>query len=766
MLCTHGMEAFLSNALAGILRAGIAPSQIVICSPPNAADTIRDLASARAPGISVEVDSSLTSLTGAQYARFGTPAFNAICWAKIDWVQRLLDRHEHVVYADLDIGWLRNPLPYLVKVAEHYPLAFQTEGRPSFPPALCCGFVSLRRSDRTSTFLKSLLARRNANKQIDDQTACNSVLIDDPSWLKDIYLLPETLFVNGLGYRIMQKERMPLVAMEDELQPFLFHANWTVGLANKRKLLAMLPGALADEVGADAATTLSARHDDCPLVSVLYPIFDVRGDVTAHVRNWVVQQQGITAEQFQIVVAAGTETPLDETALREVLRPSDRIVRVPRARQDTELWNAAAGAAAAPWLLFVEAHGWPGSDALATLMSWINANPDKRACNFRIGNPDSYRMARLMKRWFAQTQGDWARPTTWQRLHRTAFALRRDVFERLGPIAPFGQFGPALLSARLHQRNVDISALPASGVLHEDSTKMLCHIEDTTDYARGELEARISVHDQEFFDSYFGPSPFHGVQPILTAAFAFSLLRSLVTASIRRPGSAAPLSRQAARLIPSLLPLRLRRAWLVARIKFDAFRIMRTAISNKTAWALFTTSHQAIVRAEKMRWMIENPLPPITASLTISAAELTRHSIIGLHTLERVNSTAIRWSHPTLQLRLAAGRKVTVTITTRNLRPGLAARHLEAVAIGGKTVAIDVTPSADVVLQAELPSTASGITDLILIAQELVEAGLSDTPGRRLGLPIFEIEIAFDCAEQPRKLELGAAAAGGSLHIT
>ncbi|MFX8418059.1 hypothetical protein ABTL59_19290, partial [Acinetobacter baumannii] len=60
--------------------------------------------------------------------------------------------------------------------------------------------------------------------------------------------------------------------------------------------------------------------------------------------------------------------------------------------------------------------------------------------------------------------------------------------------------------------------------------------------------------------------------------------------------------------------------------------------------------------------------------------------------------------------------------------------------VGGKTVAIDVAASADIVLQAELPATASGIADLVLIAQELVEPG---SPGRRLGLPMFAIEMTY-----------------------
>jgi hypothetical protein len=63
--------------------------------------------------------------------------------------------------------------------------------------------------------------------------------------------------------------------------------------------------------------------------------------------------------------------------------------------------------------------------------------------------------------------------------------------------------------------------------------------------------------------------------------------------------------------------------------------------------------------------------------------------------------------------------------------------------IGGKDVAIDITPSGEVVLQAETPSNSSGIADMVLIAPELVEPDTADQPGRRLGLPLVEVRIEF-----------------------
>lgn len=744
MLCTRGMEAFLSNALSGMLRAGIAPAQILVACPLNAEDGVRRAVSAHSPEIAVLPDASLPATADDQYAGFGSAPFSDISWAKIALIRRLIDAHEHIVYADLDIGWLHNPLPHLAEVARQYPIAFQTEGLARFPPAICCGFISLRRSARTIELLDTLLAQSRQSdhgQRIDDQAACQQLIARDAAWLRDIYFLPEALFVNGLGYSTMQQAIAP-VAMEHELQPFLFHANWTVGLESKRKLLAAAHCWFVDDGTAPDISTM-APAAGAPLVAVLYPVFDVRGDIADHVRTWIDHQAQIAPERFQVVVAASTETMIDEAALRRVLRPWDLLVRVPHAKQDTELWNAAARAASAPWLLFVEAHGWPESDALAALTAWIDANPDKRACNFQIKNPDDYRIARLMKRWFAQIQQGWTQPTTWRRLHRTAFALRRDVFDRVGPIDRFGQFGPPLLSARLHQRNIAIATLPNSGLLHEDSPDIAVHINDTVDYVQGELAARTAANDAAFFETYFGPSPFHGVNPILPAGAALRLARGLLVAARRKSDAAAPLRRQAFHFLPSLVPLPLRRAWLTAMIRLDAFLLMRLPSSTALTWTLFRDSHRYIVRAEQMKWMADNPPPPITESQDIRAVALTRHAITGLHALEYVGGDALRWTHPACLLRLTAGRKVMVKLDTRNLRPGLAAHQLQAVALGGKPAAIEIDGTGCVWLRAETPPTASGIADLVLIAPELIEPEVAGQPGRRLGLPLLGVTVEF-----------------------
>jgi hypothetical protein len=72
--------------------------------------------------------------------------------------------------------------------------------------------------------------------RLDDQVVCQHLIESDVSWLQHIYCLPETLFLNGLGYRNLQNSGLPF-PMEGDILPFLFHANWTIGTDNKRKLL-------------------------------------------------------------------------------------------------------------------------------------------------------------------------------------------------------------------------------------------------------------------------------------------------------------------------------------------------------------------------------------------------------------------------------------------------------------------------------------------------------------------------------------------------
>ena len=775
LYCTRGMETFLSNAVEGILRVGVDLGQIVVGCPNNAVDSVSSVTRRYANQIQVISNQMLSENEASveEYSNFGSRPFTEISWRKVFFIRQLIEFNPHVIYADLDISWIRNPLPYLSQVALLYPMAFQTEGLPRFPPALCGGFAAFVKSEKTIALLDALIEfdanQRTTDERLDDQAACQHLIESDVSWLRDIFCLPEALFLNGLGYRNLQKTDQGPCPMEGELLPFLFHANWTIGKDNKRKLLAStgtwLIGDHLEESyetnkihgpSAESAFEIELGPPmaaDAPLLSVIYPVFDVRGDVVERVRLWT-EKQDLEPHRYRVFVVAGTGTELDEGTLRKVLRSQDAILRVPGAGREADYWNAGAREARTPWLLFVEGHGSPERDSLSALAAWIVANPNGEACNFWIKNLEGHRIARLMKRWFAEIQTGWAATSTWRRLHRTACAIRRDVFEGVGPFEPeYGQFAPPLLSARMHQRGLTISALPTSGAMHDDSPEISVHHNDTGNYVRGEMEAR-AANDPVFFEKYFGPSPSQGPDMIVPARYARSMLRGLLVAALRRPGNAFHLLKQAAALLPAaLVSLRDRARLLAALTRADEWAVMHLPVAEEVRWKLFMLAHRRLGRTEQMLWMARNPLPSLPIGpdhLKWLINAIGQHAIVGLHALERSGGGTFRWTHPVFLLKLAISAEGVLTLETRNVRPRITLSDIVIVVggrvLGTKDLALDDAGSITFNIA---PSAPVGETDVVAIVPELREPSGKSDHGRRLGLPLFS--VGFEC-EGSRKL--------------
>ena len=420
-------------------------------------------------------------------------------------------------------------------------------------------------------------------------------------------------------------------------------------------------------------------------------------------------------------------------------------MRVPGIGREADYWNAGAREANTPWLLFVEGHGMPERDSLSALAAWIAANPNGEACNFRIKNFETHRIARLMKRWFAETQHNWTAPSTWRRLHRTACAIRRDVFDDVGPFEPeYGQFAPPLLSARMHQRGITISALPTSGIMHDDSPEISVHHDDTANYVRGEMKARAN-NDTVFFEKYFGPSPGQGPDMILPARHARAMLRGLLVSALHRPGSSVQLLKQAFALLPAaLVSLRDRAKLLAAVTRVDEWLVMHSPVTEKLRWERFLLGHRRLVRTAQMLWIARNPLPslwtnPESGRWPIST--IGQYAVIGLHGLEHSCKEVFRWTHPVFLLRVNLTAKAALTLETRKFRRQIGLSDIVVVVAGrvlpSRHIAFDDT--GNITLNIEAPTAASGETGVVVIVPELREPAASGGPGRRLGLPLFSV---------------------------
>jgi hypothetical protein len=238
-LVSKGLSDFIQNAITSIRRCGVTAT-ICIALPRHALAEIK-VASSGFNNIEYVI---LEEICGVDYSRmtkyfdYGSEEFCHFMSAKWIAIRFLLEGgFDRVIYTDVDIAWIRNPLPLLKQALERYEMAIQTEAMDTFPPQYCCGFMSFRNSEFVIGLLKQLEdlhLRALSNETAGDQAVFNNLVASSNDLLYRIHGLSEHLFANGLNTNNMSENRDILVA---NVRPMIFHANWTVGVKNKRLLL-------------------------------------------------------------------------------------------------------------------------------------------------------------------------------------------------------------------------------------------------------------------------------------------------------------------------------------------------------------------------------------------------------------------------------------------------------------------------------------------------------------------------------------------------
>lgn len=735
LLATQGMTDFLANALAGLAACGVDPGNVVVGCPETQVASVGRVAErfgARVLPLAPDADDAIPE----QPLDYGSLSFNDAMWMKVRLVRGLLDECDRVVFADLDVAWLRDPLPYLAAVLDRYPIAFQTEAQGVFPPAVCAGFMAFRRSERAIAFLDAMLAedaaRRRRGRRTGDQEVAQLLVDGDPSWLADIFCLPEALFPNGLGVPLL----LPMAANADltgRADPFVLHANWVVGAEAKRRMFAAI-GAwhveADDEPTAEPATMV-----------IVYPMFDVRGDAAAAIRLWT-QGQDADPTRFRVVVVAGSESADDLGHVRAALRPHDLLLQASSSGREADYWLAGAKRTSSPWVLLVEGHARPHPDCVRRLLSWIDDNPDAEALNCVVENPQAHTVSPLMRAWFSDLQGQWASSGTWPRLHRAAFAVRRDVLREAGYLEPrYGQFAPPLLSARLHAHGRRIVTVPGARVEHEDSM-MSGHRDDTADYVYGELLAHAE-QPADLMTDYFGAPPDAALR-LLDGERSRRAATGAVRAMTRHPLRHGPaLVAAVGSMAPAaVLGARGRVALGRARAQVSGWGIERLPLPDDLRLRLFLDDHRRFVRTEQLAWVSAHGRA--TAALSpdhagIPVGEVAPGVLAGVHALEDHDGQALRWSEPAFVVRLAlAAGAWDVRLDTGLMRPGLEAGRLAAV-LGDRPVpdgGIRIEDDGAVVVAVR--ADRDGSYDLTVCVPPQRERG---SRGRWLGLPLVAIGV-------------------------
>src|SRR3954468_23335694 len=197
LVASKGLEDFLKNSLTGLVRVGVDPAIVHVARPDNAADTIDPIVLETGAVVHsfAEFGRPSPDAMPERYADYGTEPFIAVNWEKVRYIRWLLDRYRHVIYADLDVGWLADPLWYLDEIGKVFPLAFQSEALPRFPPVLCWGFLSAKSSDVTLELFDRMLSkfdgRGRGQPLLDEQNTLDAMITANPALLGNIHLLSE-----------------------------------------------------------------------------------------------------------------------------------------------------------------------------------------------------------------------------------------------------------------------------------------------------------------------------------------------------------------------------------------------------------------------------------------------------------------------------------------------------------------------------------------------------------------------------------------------
>lgn len=235
----HGNELwdFADNSLKSLRASGI-DVDVVIYHTENTQPPSADWLSSRNASASPVGSEVAPQLEGAAYSNYGTLTFNKVTSLKWSCILSTLDRgYDCVIYSDVDIFYIRNFTEFLAEATKLYKCGMQSESKPQFPPMYCTGFMFFTQD--TTKFLQQL-SEMNARETShgNDQDFLNRLIRKNPRLTRDILVLPEGLFQNGLYYQTHGERTLP--AMSGALSPYLFHANWCRGADGKRNLLRTL----------------------------------------------------------------------------------------------------------------------------------------------------------------------------------------------------------------------------------------------------------------------------------------------------------------------------------------------------------------------------------------------------------------------------------------------------------------------------------------------------------------------------------------------
>jgi hypothetical protein len=179
--------------------------------------------------------------TTERYQDFGSAQFYKAVIRKWTLFQRILDLgFNNVIYSDLDLVWVRDAS---VEIENYFQkqdveIAVQSITQSPAHPSLCMGFFAFKNTQFVREFIEKCLYLHemylDAERFLGDDEVITEMYMKI-EYDERIRELPQTTFPVGQSINLF-KGRKAIPGMAT-ISPFIFHANYVIGIRKKRILL-------------------------------------------------------------------------------------------------------------------------------------------------------------------------------------------------------------------------------------------------------------------------------------------------------------------------------------------------------------------------------------------------------------------------------------------------------------------------------------------------------------------------------------------------
>jgi hypothetical protein len=176
------------------------------------------------------------------YKDFAQDSFYQIVQLKWQLLQKVFEMgYDYVIYSDTDVYWNQDPCKELIELFEKrcdVHVQIQSFTDQASRPKLCMGFVAFRNSQQSKDFISDCRARHTKYSREIGRIGDDDIVTqyyEEKDFPELILELPQTTFPVGRMLKIFSKNsKFPGLPSP---VPYIFHANYVVGLRNKTILM-------------------------------------------------------------------------------------------------------------------------------------------------------------------------------------------------------------------------------------------------------------------------------------------------------------------------------------------------------------------------------------------------------------------------------------------------------------------------------------------------------------------------------------------------